>query len=461
VLLVYVVYSMPKKRGKIVVRHGPMWSDKTNWLIEQYGDGRGVVAFKPSIDIRYTKKAVLRSHNGDEVEAVMVSHKKPKQLLQQVKRLKEINRVIIDETNFFTEELLEVTTTLSEQGVDVFAAGLLLDSERKDFGPTRKLMKLANKVIEGFARCDYRFGNGPCLQSAKYTFAKAKKESQLVVGAGELYGAACEEHYYLLHAKKEKEGDWLERVRHGRVKQLDDKLKQWLKTLELPYQRRPLKHRPDRWPRIEVGSDSMRVGKTTAVKVLGIEFLKMGLPIMVSLEDWRHNPHLKKSYKDSSKAIFESQKWFAKRKYEQVKHGAEGAIWIQDVHPEMDFGYALTNALMGRMKENHFKKYVDYYYSFDWGKVPAPDVLVYLTASDKVLLRRAERTLREFEQIDSDYFLLMKSVNQAWLVGANNIDIVVLTINTDDFDFATNEQVKQKLARSVLKKLKELGWNYL
>ncbi len=452
---------MAKRKGKIVVRHGPMWSDKTNWLIECYGDGRGVVCFKPSIDTRYTKKAVLTSHDGDEVEAVMVSHKKPKQILQRVKRLKGVNRVIIDETNFFTEELVEVIKVLKDMEMEVFAAGLLLDSERQDFGPTRKLMKLADKVVEGFARCDYRYGNGACKQPAKLTFTKIKKEEQLVVGAGELYGAACEDHYHLLHAKKQKPGDWLRRLKGVELKKIEPKLREYLESLELPYARRPLKYSGDRWPRIEVGSDSMRVGKSTAVKVLGIEFLKMGLPIMVSLEDWRRNPYLKKSYKDSSKAIFESQKWFAKRKYEQVKHGAEGVIWIQDVHPEMDFGYALTNAIKGRMKLKHFKDYVKYFYSFNWGKIPAPDVLVYLTASDKVLLRRAERTLREFEQIDSDYFLYMKAVNQAWLGGVRNIDIVVLTINTDDYDFATNDKIKEKLAKSVLKKLKGLGWNYL
>ncbi len=437
-----------------------MWSDKTSWLIESYGDGRGAVAFKPSIDKRYTKKAVLRTHNGDEVKALMVSHLKPKQILGKLKKIDKVNRVIIDETNFFSDELVEVVVSLSKMGIDVFAAGLLLDSERKEFGPTKKLAKMADKVVKGYARCDYRYGNGVCKKKARFTFFKKKKEGQIVVGAGELYGAACKDHYHLLHVKQEKAGDWVKRLSKKTLNIIDPKVLKYLEKLELPYIRRSLKFSSDRWPRIEVGADSMRVGKSTAAKVLGIEFLKLGLPVMVSLEDWRHNPYLTKAYTDSSKALFDSQKWFCKRKFEQVKLGAEGAIFIQDVHPEMDFCYALTNVIMGRMKLTHFKKYVSYFNQFDWGFVPAPDVLVYLTASDRVLLKRASGNKRKFEKIDSDYFLTMKAVNQAWLGGANNLDIVVLPINTDDYDFVTKDRIKKKLAQSVLKKLKNLGWDY-
>ena len=449
-----------KAKGELVVRHGPMWSDKTSWLIENIGEKKKTLAFKPSIDIRYTKKAVLKSHNGDEAGAILVNRNKPGIILKKVKKMKGVERVLIDEVNFFADSLIEVIQDLKEQGIDVYAAGLLLDSDRKDFGPTRKLIKIADEVVEGFARCDYRFGNGPCLSPACYTFAKAKKKTQLVVGTGELYGAACKEHYDHLHFRNgKKDSHWLKKIKKARAVKIKKEMGKWLKTLEMPYSRRPLKFNSDRWPRIEVGSDSMRVGKSTAVKVLGKEFKKLGLPVKVSQEDWPNNPYLKKSYKDSSKAILDSQKWFAKRKFEQVKHGAESAIWIQDVHPEMDFAYALTNVLNGRMKLRHFKKYVNYYNSLDWSSVPAPDVLVYLTASDKVLLKRAKKTMREFETVDNDYFLMMKTVNQAWLQGAaNNIDTVVLTINTDDYDFSKNVKIKEKLAKSVLKKLNKLGW---
>ena len=191
---------MRRKKGKLVVRHGPMWSDKTTWLIKEYRQVKKTLAFKPSIDVRYTKKAVLKSHNGGEVKAIMISNKKPADLLKHLEKFEEVNRVLIDETNFFSAELVKVIRKLVARGIDVFAAGLLLDSERKDFGSTKQLLEMADEVVEGFARCDYRFDNGNvCQQPAKYTYAKAKKEKQLIVGTSDLYGVACEEHYQELH----------------------------------------------------------------------------------------------------------------------------------------------------------------------------------------------------------------------------------------------------------------------
>ena len=451
---------MARKKGKLVVRHGPMWSDKTTWLIEKITATSSSLAFKPNIDNRYTGKAVLRSHNGAEAAALLVDRKKPQQLWRQVKVV-GVERIVIDETNFFDERLIKVIKKILNQGVDVFAAGLMLDSDKKEFGPTKALAQIADEVIEGRARCDFRFANGYCLTPAKYTYAKRKKSGQLVVGAADLYGAACVEHYHLLHVTENKNNDWLKRLRLPKKIKLEATVKTYLKTLKLPYLRRPLKFSPDRFPRIEVGADTMRVGKTTAVEVLADQLKEYKLPVMTSFEDWRHNPHLKKSYKDSSLALLNSQKWFIKRKFEQLGQGAQKKIFIQDVHPEMDFCYALTNLILGRIKLEHFKKYVDYFYSLDWAHIPAADTLVYLTASDAVVIKRAHQSLRPFETIDDNYFIVMKRINQAWLAGTKyQLDVVVLPINTDNFNFAKNKMAKKKLAKKVLQKLSQLGWKY-
>lgn len=438
-----------------------MWSDKTTWLIEKYSDGRRVLAFKPNIDNRYTGRPVLKSHNGAEVRAVLVNKNKPRELLELAEKVVGLERIVIDETNFFHESLVRIIERFIKKGIDVYAAGLLLDSDRKEFGPTKKLTRLADEVIEGRARCDFRFANGYCTNPAKFTFAKRKKESQLVVGAADLYGASCSEHYHLLHVTETKNEDWLKRLRLPKKIVIDPSVKTYLQTLRLPYLRRSLKFSSDRYPRIEVGADTMRVGKTTAVEVLAEELKKRKLPAMASLEDWHNNPHLKKSYKDSSLALLNSQKWFIQRKYYQLRLGAKNKIFIQDVHPEMDFCYALTNLILGRMKLKHFQKYVDYFYRLDWAHLPAADVLVYLTASDSVVLKRAHASLRPFETIDDNYFLVMKRVNQAWLAGTKyQLDVVVLPINTDNFNFVKNKGAKQKLAKKVLNKLAELGWRY-
>lgn len=451
---------MRRKKGKLVVRHGPMWSDKTTWLIEKISASSASLAFKPSIDNRYTSKSVLRSHNGAEAEAILIDKNQPKILWEKATK-ESVERIIIDETNFFDDKLIAIIKKMLNQGIDVFAAGLMLDSDRKEFGPTKKLTQIADEVIEGRARCDFRYANGYCLTPAKYTYAKRKKSGQLVVGAADLYGAACVEHYHLLHVTETKNDDWLKRLRLPKAIKLAPEIKVYLQTLRLPYLRRPLKFSETRFPRIEVGADTMRVGKTTAVEVLSSELKNLGLPVKISFEDWQHNPHLKKSYKDSSLALLNSQKWFIQRKFEQLIRGAQRQIFIQDVHPEMDFCYALTNLILGRMRLEHFKDYVDYFYSFDWAHLPAADALVYLTASDAVVIKRAHLSRRPFETIDDNYFLVMKRVNQAWLAGTKyQLDVVVLPINTDNFNFAKNIAAKKKLAKKVLQKLAQLGWKY-
>lgn len=233
---------------------------------------------------------------------------------------------------------------------------------------------------------------------------------------------------------------------------------EWMKSILLPYERQSLPREGRQWPRIEIGADGMRLGKTTAVAVLGPEFQRVGLPVWLSFEDWQNNPHLEMSYTDSSLAILNSQLYFAKRKFEQLKTGADAEIFIQDVHGEMDFGYALTNALLGRMRREHFLEYCGIFYALEWKSIPAPDLLVYLTASDDVLVERAQKTAREFETIDPTYFLAMKVVNRAWLDGVKK-RMNVLLVDTDDFDFSTDGEAKRQLAEMVLGVLQQDGWD--
>lgn len=201
-------------------------------------------------------------------------------------------------------------------------------------------------------------------------------------------------------------------------------------------------------------ADSMRVGKTTAVKVIAEGMRKIGYTATESFEDWEHNPYLKNSYSDPAKNFLESQKWFIRRKYEQIKKGSNTQIFIQDVAPEMDYCYAETNRRLGRMSEENFAKYDEFYRGLDWAQAPAPDLLVYLKVSDEELIRRALDSAREFEKVVPEYFLMMKRVNREWLSGItnpkfSNSQMNILEIDTDKLDFAHEEKAKEELVRSV------------
>jgi deoxyadenosine/deoxycytidine kinase len=220
--------------------------------------------------------------------------------------------------------------------------------------------------------------------------------------------------------------------------------------------------------RIEVMADSMRVGKTTAVKVLAEGLRSRGHDVVESYEDWQNNPYLTKSYEDPARNFLESQKWFIKRKWEQIRQAhcrqiKEGAplrsasyggvrqVFIQDVSPEMDYCYAETNRRLGRMSEEHFLEYRTYFESLDWSVAPAPTLLVYLTVSDEGLIQRAMDSRREFETVEPEYFLMMKRVNREWLEGARSLsEYNVIEIDTDELDFARSEEAKQILTEKVV-----------
>ncbi|MFH2019677.1 MAG: deoxynucleoside kinase [bacterium] len=200
-------------------------------------------------------------------------------------------------------------------------------------------------------------------------------------------------------------------------------------------------------------ADSMRVGKTTAVKVIGEGLRARGKKVKESYEDWQSNPYLKGSYTDSEKNFLESQKWFAKRKWEQVQKVDEEMIIIQDVTPEMDYNYALTNMKLGRMSRQSFREYESFFNKLDWKGVPKPNLIVYLAVSDEKLIERAMESKREFEKVDEDYFLMMKKVNRRWLKKAKE-RVNILVVNTDKLDFANDKKAKEELVLLVTKKSK-------
>lgn len=190
---------MTKRKGSLTAVYGPMFSGKTTYLIEKYGEGKGAVVFKPDLDERYTKRPVVISHDRLEIPAVLVNHKRPGEMTDL---LGEFERIFIDEVNFFALDLVPFVKQLVDDGKHVYVAGLLLDSERNIFGPMSELLKIANEKIEVSARCD---GNkGKCREPATLSYRKVPKTEQVRVAGANEYGAACEAHYSLLHHKPKK-----------------------------------------------------------------------------------------------------------------------------------------------------------------------------------------------------------------------------------------------------------------
>lgn len=227
-------------------------------------------------------------------------------------------------------------------------------------------------------------------------------------------------------------------------------------SIKLPLFRRPAQ-RKSAWPRIEIGADTMRVGKTTAVTVLAAQLQEMGFPTVVGQEEWQLNPYLTQAYnsadsKDLSSFLYRSEAWFACHKFRQLCQTTNQAIHIQDVPPEMDYTYALTNLVVGRMQSQDFDRLANRFAKLSWTKLPLPDLFIYLTATDQAIVNRANAARRAFETFTDEYLLTMKQLNQLWLAQIQK-QAQVLVIDTTNFDFANHSPSQSHLAHQVLQHL--------
>lgn len=184
----------------IRVYHGPMYSGKTKELVREYGNGAGVLAIRPAIDNRYGANGRMYSKDhGYSAPAVSVDHTNPDAIINSVDKYVGLAKFIIDEVSFFpVEPFLKVVRTIADRDIEVVVGGLAYDAFRNPWGPILTLLNWSDVVeIALTAECD---GNGrTCKEPAIWSYAKAKKKTQLEVGAEDLYGASCEDHYLQLH----------------------------------------------------------------------------------------------------------------------------------------------------------------------------------------------------------------------------------------------------------------------
>lgn len=410
--------------GKLTVVYGPMFAGKTTWLIRKIRElekmGQKCLVFKPRLDDRYGKESKLHTHDGLKHETVLVDEKRPTQILEKwVEHSGDYKVVAIDEVMFFPNDIIQVVKEFIARDIDVIVSGLDTNFRREGFGVMPYLIKQASEKEELHSIC-YKCGG-----VAKYSARLAGGDSEVEVGSDDIYQPACLECHTICDELSKKN--------------------------ILPDLRKRKRGLPIR---IEVGADSMRVGKTTAVKVIAEGLRKNGFAVTESYEDWQHNPYLKKSYEDPSHNFLESQKWFIKRKWEQIVSGTKvKGVFIQDVSPETDYCYAVTNLRLGRMSQANFDKYDKYFRSLSWKSAPKPDLLIYLEVGDNALIKRAHESRRKFETVEEDYFLMMKRVNREWLESLTDKSNL-LVINTDDFDFANDKNAKKMLVDKVLVALK-------
>jgi len=185
-----------KKKGHLEVICGSMFSGKSEELIRRLKRTKiarkPTLAFKHSLDTRKEIDYVV-SHDGSKIKAYPVDNA----LMIPDLVTQDIEVIGIDETQFFSHELIDVVLQLIDRGKDVIVAGLNLDFRAVPFGPMPTFMALADTVTKLSAICIV------CGEEAYFTQRlvnekPAKHDDPLIkVGAEETYQARCRGCYII------------------------------------------------------------------------------------------------------------------------------------------------------------------------------------------------------------------------------------------------------------------------
>jgi thymidine kinase len=182
-------HSMPKDTGWIEVVAGCMFSGKTEELIRRLRRAQiakqNVKIFKPEIDLRYSKDAIV-SHSEQSLQCILI-----KDIKDVLKHSDDAQVIGIDEAQFFSHDIIEVCNTLANSGKRVIVAGLDQDYRGIPFEPMPQLLAIAEYITKTLAICVN------CGNPADKTQRKTSSSERVVVGAADIYEARCRRCHYI------------------------------------------------------------------------------------------------------------------------------------------------------------------------------------------------------------------------------------------------------------------------
>ena len=173
--------------GWIEVIVGCMFSGKSEELLRRVRRAQyaklEIRVFKPTVDVRYAVRDVV-THSADRIPCTPVGHAH-----EILKHAQTADVVGIDEAQFFGPELVDVANRLANDGKRVIIAGLDQDYRGKPFDPIPQLMAVAEYVQKELAVCMV------CGAPANRSQRLVNVDSQVLLGAQEMYEARCRAHW--------------------------------------------------------------------------------------------------------------------------------------------------------------------------------------------------------------------------------------------------------------------------
>ncbi len=173
-----------KNLGIIEIICGPMFAGKTEELIRlatrlDYAKKKYFV-FKPTLDDRYSNSEIV-SHSNYKKNSINIT--KSKEIYNYIKEDTDV--IIIDEVQFFDEDIISISEDLANKGIRVIVGGLDCDYLGNPFNITAQLLARAEKVTKLTSICSV------CGESATKSKRLIINDELIVLGASSEYEPRC------------------------------------------------------------------------------------------------------------------------------------------------------------------------------------------------------------------------------------------------------------------------------
>lgn len=194
------------------------------------------------------------------------------------------------------------------------------------------------------------------------------------------------------------------------------------------------------------------VGKTSLARLLAEEFNGRCI-----LEKSEENPFLSHFYQDRKKYAFQTQVFFLLNRFQQQREIAQLDLFNQVTFCDYLFARDRIFALLN-LDENELALYEKIFHLLI-GRIPSPDLVIFLQARPEVLLQRVKvRNIPYEKEIDLDYF---KKVTEAYNYYFFHYDeSPLLVVNTSEIDFVNRKEDLNQLIREI-KGMKKGTWYFI
>ncbi|MFQ5450750.1 MAG: deoxynucleoside kinase [Nitrospinaceae bacterium] len=194
-------------------------------------------------------------------------------------------------------------------------------------------------------------------------------------------------------------------------------------------------------PRFIAVEGAIGAGKTSLANLLGKQY-----DARLVLEKDEANPFIEKFYQDRDSFAFQTQIFFLLSRYNQYMSLAQrdlfNSVVIIDYLFQRDMVFSNLNL------QGHEQRLYQQIYNLIEGRIPKPDLVIFLQADTRVLQARVEKRNRDYEAFIN--FEYLDAVNKAF----NNFffyysETPLLVINTNEIDFVEKKCDFEELIKKI------------